>query len=73
MKFKSSKFTHILSDSQPAKRPSSATATALEYLNNKDNHIRFIQNCCSKECLSTVPWCFLLYFISSLSSSNYLQ
>ena len=31
-----------------------------------------LRNCCSKERLSTVPWCFLLSFIS-LSSSNRLQ
>ena len=62
--FKNSKFTRISSASQPAVRPGFASATALEFLHNKGNRVGFIRNCCSEERLSTVPWCFLLSFIS---------
>ena len=37
--FKNLKFTRILSVSQPAVRPGSASATALEFLHNKDTRV----------------------------------
>ena len=37
--FKNLKFTHILSASQPAVRPGSASATALEFLHNKGTQV----------------------------------
>ena len=47
MNFKNSKFTHILSANQPASqpaiRPGSASATGLEFLDNKGNHVRFTE------------------------------
>ena len=39
--FKNLSFTRILSASQPAIRPSFASATAVEFLHNKGNHVRF--------------------------------
>ena len=41
MNFKNLKFTNILSISQPAVSPGHASAMALEFLNNKDNHVGF--------------------------------
>ena len=41
MNFKNSKFTCILSASQPAVRPGSASAMALEFLHNKGNCVGF--------------------------------
>ena len=41
--FKNCKFTHILSPSQPAIRPGSTSATALEFLHNKGNHVEFMK------------------------------
>ena len=47
MNFKNLKFTCILSASQPASqpavRPGSASATALEFLHNKGNHVGFMK------------------------------
>ena len=61
MNFKNLKFTSISSASQPASqpdvRPGCASATALEFLHNKGNHVGFT-NCCSEKRLSTAPWCF---------------
>ena len=41
MNFKNLKFIRILNASLLAVRPSSTSATALEFLHNKDNRIRF--------------------------------
>ena len=41
MNFKKLKFTRISSISQPAVRPGSTSATALEFLHNKGNRVRF--------------------------------
>ena len=41
MSFKNLKFTCIASVSQPAVRPGSTSATALEFLHNKGNHVGF--------------------------------
>ena len=43
MNFKNLKFTQILSISQPAVRPGSASATALEFLHNKGNRVGFMK------------------------------
>ena len=47
MNFKNLKFTRISSISQPAcqpaVRPGSASATALEFLHNKGNHVGFMK------------------------------
>ena len=47
MNFKNLKSTHILSASQPASqpavRPGSASATALEFLHNKGNRVGFMK------------------------------
>ena len=50
MNFKNSKVTRILSTSQPAVRPSSASATALEFLHKKLKVIvSDLRNSCSEE------------------------
>ena len=47
MNFKNLKFTRILSASQPATQPAvrsgSTSATALEFLHNKGNHVGFMK------------------------------
>ena len=59
------KFGSVLSACLPAchktSSPGCASATAPAFLYNKGNHIGFTK-CCSNKCLSTVPWCFLLFF-----------
>ena len=64
MNFKILKFTHILSVSQPAVRPGSTSATALEFLHNKGNRIRFTKLLFQK----TFIHCAIASFYPSLVS-----
>ena len=66
MNFKNLKFTRVLSNSQPASqpavRPSSTSATALEFLHNQSNRVGFMKLLLQKtfiHCAMVLP--FILY------------
>ena len=66
MNFKNLKFTRISFISEPASQPAvrlgSASATALEFLHNKGNHVRFTKLLFRKtfiHCTMVLP--FILY------------
>ena len=70
MNFKNLKLTHILSISQPAVRPGSVSATALEFLNNKGNHVGFMKLLFRKmfiHCAMVLP--FILYWLAFVFTS----
>ena len=66
MNLKNFKFTRISSASQPAVRPGSASATALEFLHNKGNHVGFTKlvpkNVRGLQSISIALFCFLERF-----------
>ena len=65
-KIKNLKFTRILSASQPASLLQDPVLLVLRLQNFYTTKVIVsdLQNCCSEERLSTVPWCFVLSFIS---------
>ena len=66
MNFKNLKFSRISSASQPAVRPGSASATALEFLYNKGIHFGFAKlvpkNIRGLQSISIALFCFLERF-----------
>ena len=66
-------FITVSSALWPASLPAVLLWLGLQFFHTIKVIASDLRNCCSEEYLSTAPWCFILSFITKLSSSNHLH